>query len=72
MMNGRFFGGTQVEAYIADGRERFRKSKTKSHDYEDDGAGWEVGNEDEETQRLEKFGSWIEGGKSEDTTGASA
>lgn len=68
MMNGRFFDGTQVEAYIADGRERFRKTKTKSHDYEDDGAGWEVEGDNEESQRLEKFGSWIEGEKSEKNT----
>ncbi|EER27980.1 hypothetical protein D8B26_005893 [Coccidioides posadasii str. Silveira] len=65
MMHGRFFGGTQVEAYIADGRERFKKSSTKGHDYEDDGAGWEVGNDDEEARRLEEFGSWIENKKAE-------
>ncbi|EEP81077.1 conserved hypothetical protein [Uncinocarpus reesii 1704] len=60
MMNGRFFGGTKVEAYIADGRERFRKSNDKSYDYEDDGAGWEASYDDEESKRLEKFSSWIE------------
>ncbi|WEW55831.1 hypothetical protein PRK78_001264 [Emydomyces testavorans] len=66
MMHGRFFGGTQVEAYIADGRERFRKSNPKAHDYEDDGVGWEVDNDnDDESKRLEKFGSWIESEKSE-------
>lgn len=50
MMKGRFFGGTQVDAYIADGRERFRKSN-KGVSLDDEGS---------EDERLNKFGSWLE------------
>ncbi|KAI1935512.1 hypothetical protein LOZ57_006892 [Ophidiomyces ophidiicola] len=61
MMHGRFFGGTQVEAYMANGAEKFKKSSNRNHDYEDDGSGWEVDNgTSEDAKRLEKFGSWIE------------
>ena len=64
MMNGRFFAGTQVEAYVATGQERFKKSsknKGISLDDEDsdDGAGQ---GRDEEAERLEKFSSWLESG----------
>ena len=65
MMNGRFFSGTRVEAYIADGSEKFKKSNTKRAafadvDDDDDGCDGEdqVG---EEAKRLDKFGSWLEG-----------
>lgn len=49
-MNGRFFGGQQVEANIYDGSERFRKASSKST----------AGDTQDELQRLEKFGSWLE------------
>ena len=71
MMNGRFFSGTRVEAYIADGRERFKKTNEKKagiiESLDDDGAGWEAKptREDDEAQRLDKFGSWLEGGPPE-------
>ncbi|KAI5819849.1 nuclear mRNA splicing factor-associated protein [Pyronema omphalodes] len=49
MMAGRFFAGQQVEAYIADGSEKFKKH-TKNVETA----------EEEEAERLEKFGSWLE------------
>ena len=50
-MNGRMFGGQSVEAYIADGSERFEKSKQKSS---------VLDNGDDEEKRLDKFGAWLE------------
>ena len=55
-MDGRFFSGTKVEAYIADGSERFQKSSGKKLQLGDE----EDGNE--EGQRLDQFGSWLEAG----------
>ncbi|KAH0558616.1 hypothetical protein GP486_004733 [Trichoglossum hirsutum] len=55
LMDGRYFSGTRVEAYIADGTEKFRKSSERKFDAHDEGEG------DEEGQRLDKFGSWLEG-----------
>ncbi len=55
-MDGRFFSGTKVEAYIADGSERFQKSNVKKLQLGDE----EDGNE--EGQRLDQFGSWLEAG----------
>lgn len=54
-MDGRFFSGTKVEAYIADGSEKFKKSSNKkaTFDQDDDQA-------DEESERLDQFGSWLE------------
>lgn len=51
VMDGRFFAGSQVEAYIYDGAEKFKKTSTKKHDDEQDAA---------EKERLEKFGDWLE------------
>ncbi|KAI5295787.1 hypothetical protein KEM52_000221 [Ascosphaera acerosa] len=60
-MNGRYFGGTQVEAYIPDREPRFRKSGQRKVDIDDLGEGWEAADaEDEEAARLEKFSSWLE------------
>ncbi|KAI9804365.1 MAG: hypothetical protein M1833_007172 [Piccolia ochrophora] len=59
-MDGRFFAGTQVVAYIADGTEKFKSSSTKKATVispEDD----EEGNaEGEEKKRLDQFGEWLE------------
>lgn len=49
MMNGRFFAGQKVEAYIFDGEEKFKKNSNKK----------EVDDEAEK-ERLEKFGTWLE------------
>jgi len=48
-MDGRFFAGQKVMAYIADSSEKFKKHNTKNTD-----------TEAEEAERLEKFGSWLE------------
>ncbi|KAL8771144.1 MAG: hypothetical protein Q9209_003315 [Squamulea sp. 1 TL-2023] len=56
MMDGRFFSGTRVEAYIADGSEKFKKSSEKKLQLDDE----EEGNE--EGKRLDQFGSWLEAG----------
>jgi HIV Tat-specific factor 1 len=47
-LDGRKFGGLSVEAMIADGSEKFKKSRK--------------GSADDDAARLEKFGSSIEGG----------
>lgn len=48
MMNGRFFAGQKVEAYIFDGEEKFKKSNKKEVD------------DEAEKERLVKFGTWLE------------
>ena len=57
LMDGRFFAGTRVEAHVADGNERFRKSGKGG-----DGVGVD---EQGEEERLDQFGSWLEGKGSE-------
>ena len=55
VMDGRYFSGTRVEAFIADGSEKFKKTKEKRTAVADDD------DEDEaENQRLDQFGSWLE------------
>ena len=52
-MNGRWFDERQLEAHVADGSEKFKKSNEKKADAdEEDGEG--------EGDRLDKFGSWLE------------
>ncbi|EGC43336.1 nuclear mRNA splicing factor-associated protein [Histoplasma capsulatum var. duboisii H88] len=75
-MDGRFFSGTRVAAYIADGSERFRKSSSRHAttagttltgvDAEDDSDQAD----EEEAERLDKFGSWLEGGDGDDDEAA--
>jgi HIV Tat-specific factor 1 len=56
-VHGRFFAGRQVEATIHDGKTKYKRS----------GNGWaEDDNEEEEAERLAKFGSWLEGDAGED------
>ena len=57
VMNGRFFSGTQVEAYVASGEERFKKSNEKKGA---GGADVEDAADDDEGKRLDQFGSWLE------------
>lgn len=52
-MNGRWFDERQLQAYVSNGRERFKKSSDKNTGFEDD-------EEDDEGGRLDKFGSWLE------------
>ena len=53
VMNGRHFSGMVVEAYIADGNEKFKKSSEKK------AAALEEEGEDE-GKRLDQFGTWLE------------
>lgn len=55
LMDGRIFAGARVEAYIADGSEKFKKSKEKKSAMEDDDEEANAENE-----RLDQFGSWLE------------
>lgn len=50
-MNGRFFDGRRIEAYVYAGKQRFKRS----------GTGDEAeGNSDEaEKQRLDEFAQWL-------------
>jgi len=52
LMNGRWFDERQLQAFIATGNEKFKRSKPKQVDLDDD---------DEEAGRLDEFGSWLEG-----------
>lgn len=64
MMNGRFFSGTQVEAYTANGKERFAKSNSKKLDADEDET--EGGDKDtEEAKRIDKFDKWLKEGEEE-------
>ncbi|KAL7266144.1 hypothetical protein RUND412_011320 [Rhizina undulata] len=51
LMDGRFFAGQKVEAYIFDGIQKFKKSNPKQEGEDSAKA---------EEERLEKFGSWLE------------
>lgn len=59
VMDGRFFGGTRVDAYISDGSEKFKKTNEKRAALEDM-AERGVDVEDEEQRRLDEFGTWLE------------
>jgi HIV Tat-specific factor 1 len=52
MNQGRAFAGKKVEAYIADGTEKFKKTSEKKALSGDD--------DTEESKRLDQFGSWLE------------
>jgi HIV Tat-specific factor 1 len=63
-MHGRWFDERQLEAHIADGTEKFKKTNEKKADvaHEDDGEDG-TGEED----RLDKFGEWLEEEQKGDT-----
>ena len=48
-MNGRFFAGRRVEAYLYDGKEKFARS---SHNE----------NEEEQEERRKNYENWLESG----------
>ena len=54
-MQGRRFSGTTVEAYISETRQKFKKTSAR-RDALDDSA------DEEEQERLERFGDWLESG----------
>lgn len=55
IMDGRFFATRKLEAYIADGSEKFKKTSEKKVEFEE--------GEGEEGKRLDEFGKWLEEGK---------
>ncbi|RAK78274.1 U2 snRNP complex subunit CUS2 [Aspergillus fijiensis CBS 313.89] len=60
MMDGRYFAGTRVEAYISDGKERFKKTNEKRAALEDLAEKGLDAEDSEEEQRLDEFGTWLE------------
>lgn len=63
-MHNRYFSLTRVIAHIATGTEKFAKSNDKKPDLEVDAGAQEdsaAAVAEEEGQRLERFGSWLEG-----------
>ena len=63
-MNGRFFAQAQIVAYISTGNERFSKSNQKKAGIDEDEAEG-ANKSEEEGERLDKFGSWLEEGEKE-------
>ncbi|KAJ5091724.1 nuclear mRNA splicing factor-associated protein [Penicillium alfredii] len=59
-MDGRFFGGTRVEAYISEGREKFKKTNERRAALEDMAERGIDAEDEEENQRLDEFGTWLE------------
>jgi HIV Tat-specific factor 1 len=53
VMHGRWFDERQLEAYVADGSEKFKRSNEKMVDVAE-------GEEEADGERLDKFGSWLE------------
>jgi HIV Tat-specific factor 1 len=51
-MQGRFFAGRRVEAYLYAGQERFKRSKGEGDEVLGDG-------EDSERKRLDDFAQWL-------------
>jgi len=51
-MQGRFFAGRRVEAFLYTGKQRFKRSKDEADDMLGDGA-------DSERQRLDDFAQWL-------------
>ncbi|KAI9851805.1 MAG: hypothetical protein M1838_002663 [Thelocarpon superellum] len=74
VMNGRLFAGSQVEAFVATGAEKFKKTSTRKAEFGDDdggeggereaahaaGAAGGAGGTEEERKRLDQFGTWLE------------
>lgn len=49
-MDGRYFAGRRIDAFLLDGKPRFRKSDKHEQ------------NDDEDEQRADAFGDWLESG----------
>ncbi|OXN08401.1 hypothetical protein CDV58_02164 [Aspergillus fumigatus] len=60
VMDGRFFAGTRVEAYITDGKEKFKKSNERRAALEDMAERGLDAEDEEENARLDEFGTWLE------------
>lgn len=59
-MDGRYFSGTRVVAYVSDGREKFRKSNERREALQDIAERGIDAEDEEEKQRLDEFGTWLE------------
>lgn len=59
-MDGRYFAGTRVEAYVSTGKEKFKKSNEKREALEDMAERGLDAKDEEEAQRLDEFGTWLE------------
>ncbi|KAJ5127178.1 nuclear mRNA splicing factor-associated protein [Penicillium atrosanguineum] len=66
-MDGRYFGGTRVEAYVSEGREKFKKTNERRAALEDMAERGIDAEDEEETQRLDEFGTWLESSKRAET-----
>ncbi|KAJ6120528.1 nuclear mRNA splicing factor-associated protein [Penicillium sp. IBT 18751x] len=66
-MDGRYFGGTRVEAYVSDGREKFKKTNERRAALEDMAERGIDAEDEEENQRLDEFGTWLETSKTAGT-----
>lgn len=59
-MDGRYFSGTRVVAYISNGKEKFKKTNEKREALEDMAErGMDAQGQSEE-DRLDEFGTWLE------------
>ncbi|KAJ5166836.1 nuclear mRNA splicing factor-associated protein [Penicillium canariense] len=63
VMDGRFFGGTRVEAYVSVGREKFKKTNERRAALEDMAERGIDAEDEEEQERLDEFGNWLESEK---------
>lgn len=59
-MDGRYFAGTRVEAYITDGKDKFKKTNEKREALEDMAERGIDAHDEEEEERLDEFGTWLE------------
>lgn len=59
-MNGRYFGGIRVEAHVSEGREKFKKTNERRAALEDMAERGIDAEDEEENQRLDEFGTWLE------------
>lgn len=61
-MDGRFFDGRSVVAYVATGEEKFKKKRKVELDDGDYEAADGLGNGKDESEdaRLDQFGNWLE------------
>jgi len=60
VMDGRYFAGTRVEAYVSSGKEKFKKSNEKREALEDMAERGLDAKDEEEESRLDEFGTWLE------------
>ena len=69
LMGGRSFAGVKIEAYVADGTEKFKKSSSSQRTVEEglglgddhqDAATAANQGADDESRRLDQFGEWLE------------